>query len=92
MTVAPRTVRPMIERKVPGVDAWELLDGDGTVLGRIERRTIGRGHTAFWMAHGVHPVDGRLIPLELSADREERVQTILAFRANPEAYRQHYRP
>lgn len=77
-------------RKVPGELSWMLHDDAGVQLGRIERRHLGRAGT-FWAAFGVHPELGREVPLELSADRDERIRRVLDFRARPDAYRQHWR-
>ncbi|GMA26796.1 hypothetical protein [Arenivirga flava] len=90
MSQAPFTFELVEERKVPGSEAWTLHNENGDMLGKIERRRIGRGHTIFWMAYGVHPDDGRMIPLELSADREERVRKVLEFRADPKRFRHHF--
>ncbi len=77
-------------RKIPGQQAWTVHDDDGAQIGRLVEKKMGKGHTTFWSAFGIHPDLGIEVPLELRADREQRLATIAAFRADPDAYRQHW--
>jgi len=66
---------------------WEITDENGNLAGYVREHTIGSSRVVFYKAIGVHPVTGEHVTLESSADREERINKILDFRADPEKYR-----
>ena len=60
---------------------------DGRVIGYVRSRRY-RSIT-FYEGIGVHNVTGEQVGLELSTDREERVQTVLKFWLDPTSCKQH---
>ncbi|HEY9366220.1 MAG TPA: hypothetical protein VIP55_06270 [Agromyces sp.] len=67
-------------------DVWQ----DGRRLGAIEERKLSGARLPFYEAYAPHPRTGKLISLELSTHRDERVQVVLRFATHPEEYRQHW--
>ena len=72
---------------------WEVSYGSEDqgwqVIGWIEERTLGRGHTTFYFATGIHPETGKHYGLEGTTDFDERVNTIADFHIDPMTCRQH---
>ena len=68
---------------------WEVTDEAGQVVGWIEERHLGTSRP-FYALIGMHPVTSETIPLELSTDREERLQRLAEFRADPNRFHMHY--
>jgi hypothetical protein len=59
-------------------------------VGWIEEHHIPTAGRPFYALTGLHPVTGERIPLELSADRDERLQTLASFLAEPDRHAQHF--
>lgn len=72
---------------------WEVSYGSESrgwqVIGWIEQRSLGRGHTTFYFAVGIHPETGKHYRLEGTTDFDERVNTIADFHIDPMTSRQH---
>ncbi|MCU1580027.1 MAG: hypothetical protein JWP19_2231 [Rhodoglobus sp.] len=82
-------VRLMLPTKRFDAPEWEIKV-DGKVVGWVAETHIGRkSRVLFYEAHALHPETGMLFSLNLSTDREERVQAVLAFHANPVGHRGH---
>jgi len=81
------TIRELVPTRRYQRPIWELFDDDGALVGYVRQHTIRSTSVLFYKAVGVHPASGEHVTLESSADREERIRTILTFRANPERYR-----
>lgn len=76
----PRSVRQRNARP-----EWDVLLG-GQRIGRIEQwRARGAGAT-FYRAKALHPETGKVIELESATDLGERVERVLAARADPARY------
>jgi hypothetical protein len=59
-------------------------------VGWIEEHQIPTADRVFYNLTGLHPVTGERVPLELSADRDERLRTLESFLAEPDRHAQHY--
>jgi hypothetical protein len=81
----PRSYR--LRNRLP---EWEITDETGVVVGWIEQHEIPTASRPFYMLRAIHPETGETIPLELSADRDERLAKLAAFRAHPDAFHMHY--
>jgi hypothetical protein len=80
-----RTLIPARHQRWP---AWELTLGD-QVIGWIFEIHIRGTVNPFFRAVGVHRPTGVRIELERSTDRQERIDTVVAFWADPLTRSQH---
>lgn len=69
---------------------WEVTDDNGRVVGWIEQHSIPTAGRPFFNLVGLHPTTGERIPLELSADIDERLAKLERFLADPDSCSQHY--
>lgn len=69
---------------------WEVTDDEGKVVGWIEQHSIPTASRPFYNLTALHPVTGERIPLELSADLDERLAKLQSFLVNPDSCAQHY--
>ena len=79
---------PKVTRRLSEDTRWEVRAGD-RVIGWIEERHLGKGHTLFYFAVGVHPETGREYRLEGSTDFDDRVNVVADFYRDPMTHRQH---
>ena len=84
---------PAIKTSKSNPPIWEVSYGSEDhgwqIIGWIEQRSLGRGHTTFYFAIGIHPLTGRHYRLEGTTDFDERVNTIADFHIDPMTCRQH---
>jgi hypothetical protein len=82
-------VRLMLPRKRRDNPEWEITIDD-QVVGWVAERHIGpKSRVLFYEAHALHPETGELYSLNLSTDREERIQAVVAFHGNPRSHNGH---
>lgn len=62
---------------------------DGRQLGVIVEKKLGGARNPFYEAIAPHPRTGEPVSLELHIDRDERVQVLVRFAADPDEFRQH---
>lgn len=67
---------------------WEVTDDQGAVVGWIEEHHLSTSRP-FYALRAIHPTTGETIPLELSADRDERLQRLTDFLADPDRFHMH---
>lgn len=79
------TVREMIRTRRNEDQRWEV-SVDGRVVGWVRAHKIGRSSSTFYEAKGIDP-SGRVIDLENSTDRDERIRVVVAFHDDPEPWR-----
>lgn len=70
--------------------SWEVTDASGAVVGWVEERHLGSGAKTFYALTGVHPATGERIELQLSTDREERIQKLQDFLSDPDSCWMHF--
>lgn len=68
---------------------WEVWL-DGRRLGWIQEKHLRGAKNPFFEAIVLHPRTGKPLSLELHTDREERVQALVRFAADPDEFRQHW--
>lgn len=89
-------------RRLPSIKAsssesprWEISYGSEDVgwkvIGWIDQRSLGRRHTTFYFAVGIHPETGKHYRLEGHTNFDDRVNTIADFHMDPMTSRQHLR-
>lgn len=78
---------PVTRRRNEG-PRWEVR-AEGQVIGWVEARYLGKGHTLFYFATGIHPTTGREYRLEGSTNFDERVNVVADFYRDPMTQRQH---
>ena len=66
---------------------WEVR-AEGQVIGWVEAH-LGKGHTLFYFATGIHPHNGREYRLEGTTSFDERVNAVADFYRDPMTQRQH---
>lgn len=69
---------------------WDVEDERGRVVGHISKHHIGGASRPFFNLTGIHPITHEVIPLELSADMEERVVVLAQFLADPDRFAHRY--
>lgn len=79
---------PPVTRRLSEDPRWEVR-AQGQVIGWVEARHLGKGHTLFYFATGIHPQTGREYRLEGSTSFDERVNTVADFYRDPMTQRQH---
>lgn len=82
------SLREMIPTKRNASPEWEV-SLHGTVIGWVRQESVGRSSRPFFRAIGIHQPSGELVNLELSTDREERVETVCQFWLDPLTSKQH---
>jgi len=82
MTVA---VREMHRTRMFDHPQWEI-SVVGRVVGWVRVHKIARSSVMFYEATGIDP-DGNHVILESSGDREQRIETVVAFDRDPEPWR-----
>lgn len=82
-------LRPLPPERRNGPPRWEVVR-DGQRLGIIIETHLGGARKPFYEAIAPHPVTGKPISLELHTDREERLQVLMRFAADPDEFRQHW--
>jgi hypothetical protein len=82
-----RLMNPLRRTSLP---RWEI-SLDGLVIGWVEQVKIGHSSVLFFRALGVHPTTGRVVNLENSSDRDERIRVVRTFHSYPEEFEQHVR-
>jgi hypothetical protein len=70
---------------------WEITEGT-EVLGWVKQKRLKSASAPFFEAVILHPVDEQHYSLELSANFDERVETVLAFHRDPPAFNHHLPP
>jgi hypothetical protein len=85
-----RLLPPRSYRELHRPLEWEVTDEAGQVVGWIEEHHIPTASRPFYMLRAIHPGTGEIIPLELSTDRDERLEKLAAFRSNPDPFHMHY--
>lgn len=88
--VLPPAVRlvllpPKSVRQRNALPEWDVLL-DGQRIGRIEQWRARGASATFYRAKALHPETGKVIELESATDLGERVETVLAARADPARY------
>lgn len=82
-------LRPIPPEHRNGPPRWEVwLDGER--LGIIQETHLGGARLPFYEAIAPHPRTGKPISLELHTDRENRVDVLVRFHADPREFRQHW--
>lgn len=91
-TKEPRAAPPLLLPKSsrPQPPEWEVLDDSGAVVGTLQEQRLATADRPFFGLIAIHPQTREQIPLELSADRDERLATLAAFLENPDDYSRHY--
>jgi hypothetical protein len=82
-----RLMNPVRRTSLP---KWEI-SLDGVVIGWVERVKIGHSTGQFYRALAVHPTTGRVVNLENSTDRDERIRVVRIFHSYPDEFEQHVR-
>lgn len=90
--VSVRQLPPVTSRpSEPG--RWEVSYGSEAVgwrvIGWIEERFLGRAHTRFYFAIGIHPESGKRYRLEGDPRFDNQVNTVADFHLDPMTSRQH---
>lgn len=100
-TTTPNAQPPVVSvRRLPTISTsrseparWEISYGSEDqgwkVIGWIEQRSLGRGHTIFYFAIGIHPETRKHYRLEGHTDFDNRVNTVADFHIDPMTSRQH---
>ena len=83
-------LRPLPPERRNGTAQWAVWQ-DGLRLGVIVQKQLRGARLPFYEAITTHPRTGQPLSLELNTDREERVQALVRFSANPDEFRQHWR-
>lgn len=88
VTPSGLTLRKMLPRKsYYEPPEYEVLEPDGTVVGWIEYKYLGRkGHNLFYEATAVHPVSGDRVKVGTAPGVEDRVLEIADFLSSPDDY------
>ena len=81
------TIREVLPQRRFQRPLWELLDERGRLVGWVREHVIRGSSSVFYKAIGVHPGTGEHVTLESSTDRQERIDCILRFVADPEPFR-----
>jgi hypothetical protein len=79
---------PPATRRRNEAPRWEVR-AQGQAIGWVEARHLGKGHTLFYFATGIHPESRREYRLEGTTDFDERVNAIADFYRDPLTQRQH---
>jgi hypothetical protein len=76
-------MRPATRHSLP---EWEV-SFDRQVIGYVRERH--HKSIIFYEAIGIHPTTGDRVSLELSTEREERIEVVLGFWRDPTSCKQH---
>lgn len=87
--MAEPELRPLPAEHRNGPPRWAVWL-DGRQLGIIVQKKLRGARNPFYEAIAPHPRTGQPVSLELHTDREERVQALVWFAADPEEYKQHW--
>lgn len=79
---------PKVTRRLSEDTRWEVRAGE-QVIGWIEERYLGKGHTLFYFATGIHPETGKEYRLEGNTSFDDRVNVIADFYRDPMTQSQH---
>lgn len=88
MQRAGLTIRETVRTKRNASPEWEV-SLHGVVIGWVRQESVGRSSRPFYRATGIHQPSGESVNLELSTDREERVETLCQFWLDPLTPKQH---
>lgn len=67
---------------------WEVRFG-GRLIGLVRERKLQNTAHPFFEAVGIHPTTGEQVRLELSTDRDERIDIVRRFWLDPTEFPQH---
>jgi hypothetical protein len=67
---------------------WEVRLG-GRLIGLVCERQLHNTAHPFFEAVGIHPITGEKVRLELSTDRNERIDAVRRFWIDPTTFPQH---
>jgi hypothetical protein len=78
LSVVLMRVRLVSPERRTSLPKWEISLG-ATVIGWVEGVKIGHSSVPFYRALGVHPTTGKVVNLENSSDRDERIRAVRVF-------------